>query len=605
MNTKMKPLVHSAITLAITAAISFPAAGAESEYALGRILVKSKANVPQAKLEALLNNSNASIISTIDDINVHVIKVPEHTEKTLVWALSHNPNIDFAELDILHERQETIPDDTYYGSAWHLPKVGAAAAWDMSLGTNVTVAVLDTGVDSNHPDLKANMLPGFNTVDNTTNSSDVAGHGTKVAGVIGAIGNNSTGVAGMAWNVKILPVRVSNQSSGSAYTSDLAEAVTWAANNGANVANASYAMAGSGAMESAASYLRSKGGVITISAGNDGNYYSIADSKNMIMVSATASNDTKTSWSTYGDFVDVSAPGASIWTTTNGGGYGSASGTSFSAPLTAGVLALMKSANPNLTPDELENILENTSVDLGASGFDTQYGHGRVDAYQAVLAAMGTTGSGSGDGGSTSDTTAPNVSLNAPASATGTITLSANASDDVQLDTLEIYAGNTLLGTSNSGNLNVNWDTTSMPDGDYTIKAIATDSSGNQSSDTSVVSVINQVANDTTAPTVTITGITEGQNLSRNTSVTINASDDVALSIVNCLINGSLVSSSNTSLSCNINVKKLKSGNHSLTANATDKAGNETIKTVNFTIGSGTTSNDGSTGGGGKGRKNK
>ncbi|MDX1812237.1 MAG: S8 family serine peptidase [Gammaproteobacteria bacterium] len=602
---KLKPsfVLRNAVAIALGSALAFPVVSTASEHALGRILVKTKANVPQAKLDALLNNNNASIISTIDGINVHVIKVPEHAEENVVMALSHNPNIEFAELDTLQELVETVPNDTYYGSAWHLPKVNAPGAWDMSMGTNVTVAVLDTGVDSTHPDLKANMLPGFNTVDNTTNTTDIAGHGTKVAGVIGAIGNNSAGVAGMAWNVKILPLRVSNQSSGSAYTSDLAEAVTWAANHGADVANASYAMAGSGTMDSAAAYLKSKGGLITISAGNDGAYYATSDSKNMIVVSATDSGDNKTSWSTYGDFVDVAAPGLSIWTTTNGGGYGAPSGTSFSAPLTAGVLALIKSANPNLSPDEVENILESTAKDLGAPGWDTSYGHGRVDAYQAVLTAMGTTGSGGGSssGGTVADTTAPSVSLNSPGNTvSGTVNISASAADDTQLDSLAIYAGSTLLGSTSNGSLSVSWNTTLVADGNITLKAVAVDSSGNTSNKTASVTVANNIANDTVAPTVNIVGISEGQTISRNTSVTIDAADDVALSTVNCYINGSLVSSGNTSLTCNINVKKLKSGSHNLSANATDKAGNKTSKSVNFSIGGSSTS--GSTGGG-KGRK--
>ena len=606
MNIRPKHFILNTIAISLSAALALPTAASAADHALGRILIKSKANVPQAKLNAILKGQSSNIISTIDGINVHIIKVPEHAEETVAWALSHNPNIEFAELDILHKREETIPNDTYYGSAWHLPKVNAAGAWDMSKGNNVTVAVLDTGVDANHPDLKANMLPGFNTVDNSTNSSDLAGHGTKVAGVIGAIGNNGIGVAGLAWNVKILPVRVSNETSGSAYTSDLAQAVTWAADNGADVANASYAMAGSGTMESAASYLRSKGGVITISAGNNGNYYSIPDSANMIMVSATASNDSKASWSTYGDFVDVAAPGVSIWSTTKGGGYGAVSGTSFSAPLTAGILALMKSANPNLSPDELENILENTAVDLGATGFDTSFGHGRVDANQAVLSAIssgdGSGSTGGGDtGGTTTDTTAPTVSLSNPGSTVaGTITLTASGSDDVQLDKLEIFAGNQLLGSTSNGTLNVSWDSTTVADGDVILKAISTDSSSNTRTTTRTVSVVNQVLNDFTPPSLAISGISEGQTISSNTSVSIIASDNVALSTVNCYVNGALVASSNTSLSCNLNVKKLKSGNHTISANATDKAGNKTSKSANFSIISG-----GKTGGsgGGKGRK--
>lgn len=603
MSKKITFMLRNAVCLVIASSFILPLSAYAQEHALGRILVKSKANVPQAKLKALLNNNSASIISTIDDINVHIIKVPKHAEETVAHALARSPNIEFAELDLAHELTETIPDDDYYGNAWHLPKIGAPAAWDMSKGTNVTVAVLDSGVDPNHPDLKDKLLPGFNTVDNSTNTADIAGHGTKVAGVIGAASNNGIGVASIAWNASLLPVRVSNESSGTAWTSDIAEGVTWAANNGAKVVNASYAVTFRSTVSSAASYLKSKGGLLVVSAGNDGSEVTSAgDNPNIISVAATASNDSKTSWSTYGNFVDVTAPGSSIWTTVNGGNYGSASGTSFSSPLTAGVIALMMSANPNLTPDELETILESTAVDLGSTGFDKYNGHGRVDAHKAVLAAMNTSGSGGGSGGSI-DTTAPSVSISSPGSiVSGLVTVSASASDETQLQELVIYAGSKVLGTTSNGSLSVNWDTTAHNDGSVILKAVATDSSNNSSSKSVSVTVANNIANDITPPNLSIQGISDGQTISKNTSVSVIASDNVALSLVNCKINGSLVASSNTSLTCNINVKKLKSGSHNLTANAVDMAGNSTSKSVNFTIGSGSTSGGGSKGKG-KGRK--
>ena len=580
--------------LTLITLITFSATSFAKEFAVGQILLKTKANVPPAKLAALLHNNNASIISTINGIEVHIVKVPAHTEETLVQALSHNPDIEFAELDTLQQLQSTIPNDTYYSSEWHLTKINAPGAWDMSKGSNVTVAVLDTGVDNTHPDLSANVLPGINIVDNTTNTTDTVGHGTEVAGVIGAIGNNGFGVAGTAWNVKILPVRVSNLSDGSAYTSDLANAIVWAADHGANIANASYALAGSSTIDSSASYLKSKGGLMTVSAGNDGNYYSIPNSKNIIAVTATDSSDTKTSWSTYGDFVDVAAPGLYIWTTASGGGYASVSGTSFSAPLTAGVLALMKSANPNLTPDQLENILEANAVDLGTTGWDTQYGYGRIDAYKAVLAAVNAGGTGG-----TTDTTPPTVSLTTPGgTVSGTVTISATASDNVQLTSLTIYAGSTQLGTTSTGTLNINWDTTQFADGSVTLKAVAVDSANNTSSATSTVTVANNVASDTTPPTMNIVGISDGQTISSNTNVSINASDNVALYSVNCKVDNVLVASGNTSLSITLNVRKLVLGGHTLLAEATDTAGNKTSVTINFSV---VTSTKG--GGGGNGHK--
>ena len=590
-----KPLIYSSIFL--FSLCSFQANANEQQYAKGHILIKPAKNISTSALNAVLRNHNASPKSVIKGINVHVINVPVGAEQAVTNALSHNPNIEFAELDLLNVLEETIPNDPYYSSAWHLPKINAPLAWDASTGSNVVVAVLDSGIDASHPDLGSRLLGGFNTVDNTNNTSDIAGHGTKVAGVIGAISNNGIGVASIAWDTQILPVRVSNQSSGSAYTSDLAEGVIWAADNGAHIVNASYALTSSSSVNSAANYLRDKGGLMVVSAGNDGAEWTFGDSANLISVSATSSSDSKTSWSSYGSFVDVSAPGASIYTTANGSGYASVSGTSFSAPLTAGVLALIKSANWNLTPTQMENILEESAIDLGALGFDNLYGHGRIDANAAVQLALNT----GSDGGSTIDTTPPNINFNlASTTLAGIETISVIATDNVSVASLALTLKNSsselTLASVTGSSINIGLDTTQLNDGAYTLVATATDSTGNIREATLNVTIANEIANDITAPNITVSNLKEGDLISSNTTAQIDAVDDVSLSMIYCYTNGSLVSSSNMSpLSCKINTKKLKSGSHSFTARAIDMAGNESASTISFNIISSS--------GGGKGRK--
>jgi len=591
-----KPLIYSSIFLFSLG--TFQANANEKIYAKGQILIKPAQNVSTSALNTILKNHNASPKSVIKGINVHVINVPTGAEQAVTNALSHNPNIEFAELDLLNVLEETVPNDPYYSSAWHLPKINAPLAWDVSTGSSVVVAVLDSGVDSNHPDLGSRLLPGFNTVDNTNNTSDIAGHGTNVAGVIGAIGNNGIGVSSIAWDAHILPVRVSNQSSGSAYTSDLAEGVIWAADNGAHIVNASYALTSSSSVNSAANYLRQKGGVMVVAAGNDGAEWSFGDSANLISVSATSSSDVKTSWSSYGSFVDVSAPGAGIYTTANGGGYASVSGTSFSAPLTAGILALIKAVNWNLTPEQMESILEESAIDLGLLDFDNQYGHGRIDANAAVQLALNT----SPGGGSTTDTTPPTINFSlASTTLMGIEPINITATDNVSVASLDLTLKNssseTLLASVSSDTINVDLDTTLFNDGPYNLVAIAIDSSGNTRETILNITIANNISNDTTPPNITISNLKEGDNLISNTKAIIDAIDDVSLSMIYCYTNGSLVSSSNISpLTCNINTKKLKSGAHSFSARAIDMAGNESMNTINFNITS-------SSGGGGKGRK--
>src|SRR6185437_470444 len=155
----------------------------------------------------------------------------------------------------------------------------------------------------------------------------------KVAGVVAALGNNSMGVAGVAFNARLMPIRVTD-TSGYASISALASGLTYAADHGARVANMSFAVQSYSSVISAAQYFMNKGGVVMNSAGNYGTLDSTAPSNALVSVSATTSSDTLASWSSYGPYVDVSAPGVSIWTTTMGGGYGAVSGTSFSSPLT-------------------------------------------------------------------------------------------------------------------------------------------------------------------------------------------------------------------------------------------------------------------------------
>jgi len=599
-----KPNLLSCLMLCALAASQ--ANAVEMEYADGRILIKPAANVSDKALNAVLQNHNASTKSVIGGINIHVINVPSGAEQAVVNALSHNPNIELAELDKVNELTEIIPDDPYYTSAWHLPKINAPLAWDLSTGNSVVVAVLDSGIDPDHPDLGSRLLRGFNTVDNSTNTDDIAGHGTKVAGVIGAISNNATGVTSIAWNTHILPLRVSNQSSGSAYTSDLAEAVTWAADNGAHIVNASYALSFSSSINSAASYLKDKGGVMVVSAGNDGSEWIYGDSANLISVSATSSSDTKTSWSSYGSYVDVAAPGAGIYTTSNGGGYASVSGTSFSAPLTAGVLALIKAANWDLTPTQMEGILEDSAIDLGAAGFDNNFGHGRIDAHAAVQLALNTSGSG---GGTPTDTTAPTISFNlASTTLSGVESINVTASDNTAVANLELtltnISSNLLLASVSGDTINIGLDTTQLVDGPYTLIAVATDTNGNVSEKSLNINVANNVANDTTPPSVSVSNLADGDIVSSNMKARVNATDDVSLSMIYCYANGALISSSNISpLDCNINTKKLKSGSHTFSARALDMAGNESVTSVSFTIGTSSGDTDGGTKGGGKGRK--
>ena len=470
---------------------SVPASAGETGFwAKGRILVETRAGLHDTELNKILSRHGGHSARRMHKTQVHVVTLPAGAdERVAAELLRRDPQIKSAEIDKLIAPDQ-VGNDVYYASAWHLPTIQAPSAWDTSLGAGVTIAILDSGVDGAHPDLQGKLVPGWNFFDRNANTSDVYGHGTKVAGSAAAASNNATGVTGVAWNAKIMPVRISD-TAGYAYYSTIAEGIYWAADNGAKVVNVSYAVHGSASVQTAANYLKTKGGLLINSAGNSGALDATLANSAMISVSATAMGDVRASWSSFGDYVDVSAPGAGIWTTVRGGGYAAVSGTSFSSPITAGVVALMMSANPALKPSELENILKTTSVDLGAAGADREFGVGRINAAAAVQKArsLATT--------TTADVTAPQVAIAAPGTGTvnGIVAVNVSATDNIGVTKVELYAKGVLVATDLTPAYSFSWDTRKLADGAASLVAKAYDSAGNIANSTSLsVTIANSAA---------------------------------------------------------------------------------------------------------------
>ena len=580
-----------ALAIALLTSISGHAAKAPGqradEHVRGRILLETRAGVSDVDLEKLIKSHGGRRVK-LGQSRLHVIHLPPNvSEAEVIGKLLARPEVRFAELDQQFYSNLAV-NDPYVGSAWHLGKIGAPAAWDTTLGGGVTIAILDSGIDAAHPDLAANIVSGTNTVAGNNDVSDMCGHGTAVAGAAAAAANNAIGVAGVAGAARIMPLRIVGTTC-SATSSAIASALTYAADRGARIANISYGgVSSSAAVLSAANYMKSKGGLVFVSAGNNSAAVTIAPTNAVIVVSATNALDAKASFSNYGSFVSLSAPGEAIWTTSRGATYQAWSGTSFASPVAAGVAALMMAARPTLTNTQIESLLFSSALDLGTAQRDPVFGYGRVDATAAVAAARSYA--------VLSDTIAPTVSIAAPlgnSTVAGTVAVNVAATDNVAVQYVKLTANGTTVATDSAAPFSFAWNSANGSNGMVSLVAVAYDAAGNATSSAPVsVNVANAVAvltptiGDTAAPVVSINNPVSGA-VHGSVAVSISATDNSGTAgIVQTLkIDGVLVAQgSGAALAYQWNTKKYTRGLHTLTATARDASGNSASRAVQVTI---------------------
>lgn len=388
--------LSSTLALVLVLSLAFgsvSAVGATSDSAdavprsAGRFLVKFTPGTSATSMAALNARHGVWQLDHIRGIDVRVMTAPAGASvAALARAYSRNPNVEFAEPDY-RVRATLTPNDPYYLLQWAPPKVSAPAAWDTTTGSSsATVAILDTGVDSTHPDLAGRVVAGYDYVNHDADPTDDHGHGTMCAGVIGANGNNGLGVAGMDWAARLMAIKVLD-STGYGYESDIASAVIYAADRGARVISMSLGgRLPDETLRLAVEYAYARGCILVASSGNDGtssvSYPAAFD--HVIAVGATDSADVLASFSNYGAAQDVVAPGVSIVTTSRGGGYAYFSGTSAAAPFVSGLTGLLLAKDAGLTNTEAETAIRAGAVDLGDAGWDARYGYGRIDAAAAL-----------------------------------------------------------------------------------------------------------------------------------------------------------------------------------------------------------------------------
>ena len=548
----------------------------EEQFVPGRVLVKFRSGTSSGRVRELVSTHGARDKGEIGATGVRVLQLPEQAnENAAMRVFQSMPDVEFAELDRLVAPDEMIPNDPNYGAgeAWGLRKIDAPSAWPVTTGSSsITIAILDTGVDGTHEDLTGKMVPGWNIYSNNSDTSDVHGHGTKVAGTAAASTNNGTGVASVAWGCRLMPVRVAD-STGYATYSSMASGLNWAADHGARVANISFSgVSESSTVTTAAKYFQSKGGVVTVSAGNAGTFVSAADNPYVLTVSATDQADAISFFSNTGNNIDLAAPEGAL-TTIRGGGYSYVGGTSFSAPFVAGVAALVLSVNPALTATQVQDILKQSANDLGAAGRDTSFGWGRVNAAGAVNLAAGNPVPPPPPPG---DTTAPTAGFNSPAqnaTVSGVVSVDVAASDNVGVASVSLSVDGVVVGTDTAAPYVFSIDTKSRANGACTLTATARDAAGNASSATNVVTVNN--VTDSQPPTIAITSPSNGSNISGNVNVTFGATDNVGVVRVELYVDGKLSASSTTPpFAMKLNTRKMSLGAHTLLARAYDAKGN-------------------------------
>lgn len=352
--------------------------------------------------------------------------------QALVEELKNAPEIEAVEPNYIYQIT-TVPNDNYvssrgswgqyYEDLWGLYKISALSGWDIETGSGqVVVAVVDTGVDITHPDIVNNLwvnkneiagnhidddsdgyvddIDGWNFVKCSGEIKDGHGHGTHVAGIVAAAGNNGLGISGVSWHSKIMPLKALNDD-GYGVTGDLAKAIRYATDQGARVINMSWGgRSTSQLITEALDYAYSKGVVLVVAAGNsssDANDFFPANYEKAITVAATGPEDRKAGFSNYGSAVDVSAPGVDILSLRAAGTdmykdnqhivdsyYYRASGTSMATPYVSGLAAVILSRHPEFSNDDVAIAITSSADDLGVTGKDTAFGYGRINVYKAL-----------------------------------------------------------------------------------------------------------------------------------------------------------------------------------------------------------------------------
>ena len=368
-----------------------PASGGED----ARVLVKFKKAVKADERNKTLKANNAKKTDEVYGDDVWVVESEQgEKDSKLAAKLAKSSKVAYAEPDVDLQIFVANPNDPRFGEQYAHQRINSVAGWTAYPGSYTTtggptIAVIDTGIDRNHPDLASRLDTTnsrcFGSLCVLTGYEDDNGHGTHTAGIAAAATNNAVGIAGTAFNSRIMALKVCDLA-GTCNTSSVASAINHAVARGAKVISMSLGGGGTATMQTAVTNAYNAGAVLVAAAGNDGNAtlnYPAAYPQ-VVSVAATDSADQRASFSNANADVELAAPGVNVLSTYTGDGYTQLSGTSMSTPYVAGLAALLRAQNPAWTPAQVRARMNQCSDDLGSPGWDSSFGNGRINLGRAL-----------------------------------------------------------------------------------------------------------------------------------------------------------------------------------------------------------------------------
>ena len=459
----------------------------------GQVIIKFKDPDDVHGKEKLLQHEidkmeKIGYVAVLDAFVVRINEMENDPNATLN-RLKNNRFIEYVEPDYIWDYSLTPNDHYFTTQSLILNRINAPNGWDITTGDNgPIIAVIDSGL-ALHDDLPK-PYSGFSADSSLAYGNDKVGHGTNVTGVLGAIGNNGIGTAGINWNANIMGVKV-DDASGAINTSNVAKGIIWAADNGAKVINISIGLNTDSAMlKDAIDYAFDKGCAIFAATGNSGGGSALYPARygNVMGVGATGDGKTRILWSNYGDGLDVVAT-ASFFTTTKVGGYASISGTSVASPQVAGLASLILALNPSATPDAVYSYIRQGAQPLGG-GYNKETGYGLIDIGNTLSLVV-------------SDKTLPPIQLY-----TKPPVITLNGFTEINLfvnDNYEEtgYVAVDCFGVDISDYIQITSSLDTSKAGVYTITYFVTDNGGNTATATRIITVS---AKPIEPPTITLVG---------------------------------------------------------------------------------------------------